>query len=147
MPKGAHLKGKGGLKFGEGQDTSLGGRKKSYLNEVWKIVLGTDSTEEERTIILAKDDKYKLIESIFEMPVSKLQEVANNEKTPAFILNIITAIIGDIEERKTFTIDKYFDRFFGKASQPITGGSNEEGENLPIEITLNLGGNVGKNEK
>lgn len=115
MATGAHLKGKGGLKFGEGQPTNLGGRKQSRINEVWKIVLGTDDLQE-REIILPKEDKYKIIESIFEMPVIKLQEIANNEKTPAFILNIITAIIGDIEERKTFTIDKYYDRFFGKAA-------------------------------
>lgn len=118
MPKGEHLKGKGGVKFGQGQDPTKGGKKKDRINEIWQIVTGSPN-DEERVILLSKSEKYKLIEVIFELPLSKLQDIISNENTPAFVVNIAMAIVGDIEERKTFTIDKYFDRFFGKAGEKL----------------------------
>ena len=125
MPKAEHLKDKR-VKFGSGQPTNLGGRKKDRLNEIWKIVIGSDN-EEDRVIIMSKEEKYKLIESLFELPLSKLQGIVENDSTPAFVVNIAMSIVGDIEERRTLTIDKYFDRFFGKAESKIDMTVNEIG--------------------
>lgn len=128
---------KKGKKFGSGQATNLGGRKQSRINEVWKIVLGTEDVED-REIILPKSDKYKIIESLFEMSIKKLEIIADKSDTPAFIVNIIKAILGDIAEKRTFTIDKYYDRFFGKADTKVslTGGEDEEGNKKPVTIFM-----------
>lgn len=112
--------------FGSGQPTNLGGRKKNRLNEIWKIVVGSED-ESERVIIMSKEEKYKLIESLFELPLSKLQGIVENDNSPAFVVNIAMSIVGDIEERRTLTIDKYFDRFFGKAESKVDMTINEIG--------------------
>lgn len=129
MPKGDNLKGKGGLKFGEGQRTDLGGRKKNRLNEVWKILLG-EHEEEERELILSKEEKYRLIEQLFDLNSNQLQGIINNDSTPVFVVNIALAIMTDMQEGRTVTIDKYWDRFYGKAASNDKVDITSNGETI-----------------
>jgi hypothetical protein len=162
MPKGEHLKGVGGVKKYPENNPTKGGRKQSILNAVWTILVDSDN-EEDRHLSMSKEDKYKFIEMLMEMPFNKLKDLAEsctydvdaNPKVvddillkkiskiqttmPIYMLNIITAIFQDVQEGKTTTIDKYFDRFYGKAAQVITGGTAADGTDKPIEITLNIG--------
>jgi hypothetical protein len=132
MPKGEHLKGKG-VKFGQGQDPTKGGRKKEHINQVWKLIIGTDN-EEEREITLSKDEKYKLLERLFDLNLQQLQDIVGNANTPVFVVSIITAIFQDMDEGRTITMDKYWDRFYGRADSKMDITS--KGEKIDGGINL-----------
>lgn len=68
-------------------------------------------------IALTKNDKYQIIESLLETPLSELKSIAENEGTPVFIINVASAIISDTKKGVTTTLDSLLDRFFGKAKQ------------------------------
>lgn len=99
--------------FGKGQDPTKGGRRKSVINEIWAII--TDNDKYEKELVMSKEDKYKFIEMLLEMPLKRLQKISENSNLPVFMLAIISAIISDLQEGKTTTVDKYFDRFYGSA--------------------------------
>lgn len=107
-----------GKKFGEGQNMAGNGRKRNYFNEVWSMIVKTD--DEEKEVQLSKSDKYRLIERFLELPLGDLKSIARNQSLPVFLVNIASAIAKDIEEGRTVTIDKYFDRFYGRAEQTHT---------------------------
>lgn len=108
---------KNGVKFGEGQAINLAGRPKSYINQVWELMGITK--DEDKVVLLSKEDKYKFIQGLFEMPLDQLQELANNTKLPVFVVTIVRALICDIADGKTFTIQQFFDRFYGRAGQSL----------------------------
>jgi hypothetical protein len=109
--------GKVGKRFGEGQDPTLGGRKKSYVNQVWELMGITK--DEDKIILMSKEDKYKFIQNLFDMPLEELEKLANNTKLPVFVVTVIRALIADIADGKTFTMQQFFDRFYGKAHQSM----------------------------
>lgn len=119
MPKGENLKGKGGVKFGSGQPTNRGGRKPNLLNSLEKKI-GHDFNVE-----LSKDDKFRILESMCEMSIKQLKNIATDDNSPAFMVNIATAIHADIKKGRIYTLNGLFDRFFGKAikKSEITGAN------------------------
>lgn len=82
------------------------------------MIVKTD--DEEKEVQLSKSDKYRLIERFLELPLGDLKSIARNQSLPVFLVNIASAIAKDIEEGRTVTIDKYFDRFYGRAEQTHT---------------------------
>jgi hypothetical protein len=106
-----------GVKFGAGQPNTLGGRKKDRINEVWAILGVTN--DEDKVIIMSKEEKYKFIQGLFEMTLDQLHETASNPKMPVFMVSIVRALISDIEKGVIWTVNSFFDRFYGKAPQSL----------------------------
>jgi len=106
-----------GVKFGEGQPTGLGGRKKDRINEVWAILGVTN--DEDKVIIMSKEEKFKFIQGLFEMTLDQLHETASNPKMPVFMVSIIRALISDIDKGVNWTVNSFFDRFYGRAGQSL----------------------------
>jgi hypothetical protein len=100
--------GKGGVKFGQGQNSTQGGRKQSLITRAWQIEI------DEQTVTFSKEDKYRLIEQLMELPLQKVKDIANNVDSPIFITTIAKALLKDLKQKKTKTIDIFFKRFFGK---------------------------------
>lgn len=110
MPKGEGLKGKR-VKFGSGQPTNRGGRKRNVIKHL-EAAIG-----KEFSIEISKDDKFKILESMCEMSISDLANIATDKKAPVFMVNIATALKEDIKKGRIFTLNDLFDRFFGKSRQ------------------------------
>jgi len=66
---------------------------------------------------LTKTDKYQIIEWCLERNLKELKDLVNDPQSPIFLVNIATAIIGDIKKGQLKTVELIFDRVFGKPDQ------------------------------
>lgn len=83
---------------------------------------------------LSKNDKYMIIDSLLEKSISELRKIKNDETCPAFVVSVATAILFDIFNGVTPTVQMIFDRMYGKPTQPseISGP-----EGAPVKIASN----------
>lgn len=97
--------------FQKGDDPrrNIKGRPKKNIHELEEVI-GIQFS-----IALTKADKYQIIESMLETPLDELKKIAENKECPAFMVNVATAIVADIQAGETTTMDRMLDRFFGKA--------------------------------
>lgn len=88
----------------------------------------------EFNVSLSKDDKYQILESMLEMDLNSLQQIASDKTSPAFMVNIAMAIRKDIHNGRISTVSELFDRFFGKPYQTgkldITTGGEKLNKDL-----------------
>lgn len=116
MPKGEHLKGKGGLKFGSGQPTNLGGRKKKIYT-----VLKEKGYN--------KDDVVTAFTEMLFYSIDELKDVAQDKSKPIIMGIVATALKeaylqGDYKKGKDI-IEQVIGRplqrqeLTGKEGQPI----------------------------
>jgi len=86
----------------------------------------------EFNVELTKKDKYRILESMMEMSVNQLMKLGKDKDCPIFMAGIAKAMYTDFNNGKTPMLDKLFDRFFGRAAQPLTHGVDPD---LPAGTT------------
>ena len=79
MPKGEHLKGKGGVKFGYGQDPTNGGRKK----KIYTILKDKG---------FSKDDVTTAFTEMLFYSIEELKDVAQDNSKPIIMKIVATAL-------------------------------------------------------
>jgi hypothetical protein len=116
--------------FEKGEDPrrNMRGAPKSNLSQLEELI-GVKFD-----IALTKNDKYKIIESLLETPLSDLKHIAESQSAPVFIVNIAMAVLSDTKSGKTNTLDSLLDRFFGRARQENVFIGDKEN---PIAVNVN----------
>lgn len=131
MPKPENVIGKGN-RFSSTNQPKRNGRKPSLYNLI-KNTIKVNNVEAE----LSKEDYFKLVAFLIERPLKELKEIASNDETPIWVVNVIRAIISDANSGQMRTLDSLFDRMFGKAVQPTTAKSEVELKgSIPIKAWL-----------
>jgi hypothetical protein len=102
-----------GVQFSSTYQPKKNGRKPSLFRKLKEL------TGKRVDYELSREDFYKTIRFLFERTQSELKKVYEDKETPVWVCNIIAAIWADTRYGRTTTIDTMFDRFFGKATQPI----------------------------
>lgn len=95
-----------------------GGRKPSRITTLIKIFGMEDQSQ-----AISKDDAYKLMAHLLSCSKTQLEAMARNPDLPISIVCQIKAIITDLSYGRTDTVDRLFDRLYGKSmvSMEITG--------------------------
>jgi len=113
--KAAKMKGnKRGKKFSAANQPAVRGRKPSRMSE---FIKSFNLEDPDRAI--SKEDAYKLLKHILFCNKSQLEAMARNSDLPVAIVCQIKAIVTDIANGRTETVDKLFDRLYGKSMQPV----------------------------
>lgn len=112
-----------GKKFSSTYQPARRGRKPSLYKQIREITGKTVKHE------MTREDYHEIIKYLMEQTPGDLRKMAGLEegskgnmfdaKIPVWLVNMITAILGDIRYGRTTTLDTMMDRLFGKASQPI----------------------------
>lgn len=114
-----------GQKFTSDNQPQNRGRKPSLYKKIRAITGKTVKHE------MSKEDYYDIIKYLMEQTPGDLRKMAgmvNGEgqksnmfdaEIPVWLMNMITAILGDIRYGRTTTLDSILDRMFGKASQTV----------------------------
>lgn len=111
----AHLGNTHGLRFSAtNQPHTKGGRKPSRISALIKAF---DMDDESRNI--SKEDAYRLMTHLLSCSKTQLEAMARNPDLPIAILTQIKAIITDLTHGSTSTIDRLFDRLYGRSMQPM----------------------------
>lgn len=90
------------------------GRKPSRINQFIKAFSLDDPDRR-----ISKEDAYKLMAHILSCSKAELETMARNPDLPISIVSQIKAIITELSLGKTDTVDKIFDRLYGKSTQPM----------------------------
>lgn len=104
MPSGEHLKGKGGVKFGDGQDPTKGGRKK----KIYTILKEKG---------YSKDDIVSCFGEMAFYNLSELNEVVEDREKPAIMIVVARAFIRAIENGDWRYIKEIMEHTIGKPLQ------------------------------
>ncbi len=114
-----------GQKFTSDNQPQNRGRKPSLYNKLRTITGKTVKHE------MSKEDYYDILKYLMEQTPAQLRQMAGMIKNdgekgsmfdaeiPVWLMNMITAILGDIRYGRTTTLDSIMDRMFGKASQTV----------------------------
>lgn len=118
---------KAGQKFSSERQPKKNGRKPALYKQLAAMVGKQVKLE------LSREDFIKIQRWVLERTKSELQAIAKDPETPIFMLNLVTAIVGDVQNGKYDTIERTYDRLWGKAIQPtqMTG-------DVQLESTYNL---------
>lgn len=132
MPKGENLKGKGGVKFGSGQDPTKGGRKKKIYTILKEKGYG-------------KDDVVTVFAEMLYYNIDELKEVAQ-DKTKPIIMGIAATALRDAYISGDYKkVKDIIEQVIGRALQrnELTG---KDGEPLKHNI-INLGMGLKPNDE
>ena len=102
--------------FKPGKSGNPKGRPKKVIAQLEKLV------GQKFGLQLSKADKYQLIEWCLERTPTELRAVAEDPKSPIFIVNIASAVIKDTKAGRINTVEAIFDRVFS-TGQKGTGPS------------------------
>lgn len=114
-----------GKKFTSDNQPQNRGRKPSLYKKLRTITGKTVKHE------MSKEDYYDILKYLMEQTPAQLRLMAGMIKNdgekgsmfdaeiPVWLMNMITAILGDIRYGRTTTLDSIMDRMFGKASQTV----------------------------
>ena len=89
------------------------GRKPALFKQLANIV------DKEVRLELSREDFIKLQRWLLERTKTELMRINRNPETPLFIIVLVTAILEDIKNGKYDTIERTFDRVFGRSIQPL----------------------------
>ena len=113
--KAEKMKGnKRGKQFSAANQPAIRGRKPTRMNVFIKAF---NMEDPERAI--SKEDAYKLLKHILFCNRSQLEAMIRNTDLPIFLLCLIKGISTDIANGQTATVERLFDRLFGRSMQPI----------------------------
>ena len=104
-------------------------RRRTTLFKMLADIIG----EQEVKVSLTKDDFYKCYQYIIELNAEEIARIINDPKTPVWMVSVAKAIVTDAQSGSSATIEKMFDRLFGRAAQStdITSGGEKITVNPP----------------
>lgn len=98
-------------KFSSTNQPKKNGRKPALYKQLGEIIGETVKLK------LSREDFIHTQQWLLERDKSELERIAKNPKTPIFIMNMITAIGADVKGGNMATIEKTYERIFGKPKQ------------------------------
>ena len=98
-------------KFSSTNQPKHNGRKPALYKQLGEIIGETVKLK------LSREDFTHIQQWLLERDKSELERIAKNPKTPIFIMNMITAIGADVKNGNMATIEKTYERIFGKPKQ------------------------------
>ena len=107
-----------------GETHNPNGRPKNMITEL------SERLNIDFGVKLSKNDKYQLIENMIERPLSELKKIAEDEKSPVFMVSIASAVRKDIKAGHIATVELIFNRVFGKATQKTDITSSDGSLNM-----------------
>ena len=105
---------KNGKRFSATRQPKNPGRKPSRMNEFIKAFNLEDESRQ-----ISREDATKLLVHLLGCNKAQLELMARNQDLPVSIVCQILAIVDDIANKKTDTVDKIADRLYGKSMQPL----------------------------
>lgn len=105
---------KSGVLFSNRNQPGNRGRKPTRLNNFLKSIQMEKDFE-----LISKEDAYKLLAMIIFCNRAELEKMTKSAHIPIFMAGIIKAIIVDTANGTIDTVEKVFDRLYGKGNQPI----------------------------
>lgn len=110
-----------GKKFSK--DYQPANRRKASLFKMLADVIG----EQEMEVSFTKEDFYKCYQYLIELTKDELKGIISNPMTPIWMISVASAIVTDAKSGSSQTIEKMFDRLFGRAAQStdITSGGEK----------------------
>lgn len=123
---------KKGVKFSKDNQPKTNGRKPSRMQQFIKA-FGIDNQGRK----ISKDDFYRLVTHLLQCNKKELEQMYQNEDLPVSITTLIIAIMQDMDDGETKTIDNILDRMYGKPTQTaeLTG---KDGKNLIPDRMITL---------
>lgn len=118
-----------GNKFGEATrfqpGNKLGGRKPDRVAAILNKAI---SAHQASQLNLTRQEVEEWEGKILTLTIDDLKKISKEQETPAYVVNVIMAIIADIKNGRTNTLDKLRDRQFGKVADKVelTGKDGEE---------------------
>lgn len=99
-------------------DSKVVKRKKSSIYGLLK----------ERYENLSKEDFVEMSNFLMQCTREEFKDIAENKETPMWVINMISALKNDIDKGQTDTIERLWDRQWGKAknSMEITGAEGKD---------------------
>lgn len=98
-----------GRQFSNTNQPRSNGRKSSRLNEFADAFSLNDDDKR-----ISNEDMFKLLKHLLSCSMADIEVMARHPDLPIAILNLIKAIMNDLSQAKTNTVDKLFDRVYGK---------------------------------
>lgn len=105
---------KTGRQFSKTHQPAKQGRKPTRMSEFIKAFKMDDESR-----AISKEDAVKLLTHLLSCSKPQLEIMARNPDLPVAIVCQIKAIITDMANGVTSTVDRIFDRVWGKATTPI----------------------------
>ena len=102
-----------GRQFTPTNQPQKAGRKPGLFKQLKNIV------DKDVRLELSREDFIKLQRWILERTKAELMTINRNPETPMFLIVLVTAILTDVENGKFDTIERTFDRVFGRSIQPL----------------------------
>lgn len=97
----------------ENQPKRKNGRKPNIYKQLAAMV------GEKFKLELTKSDFIRIQQWLLEMPLSQLKAIIKDPETPSFMVVHISALMSDAKNGKTDSVEKIYDRVYGKAMQPV----------------------------
>lgn len=105
---------KRGKKFSRDCQPAIRGRKLTRMNELKKAFNLEDPAR-----AISHEDATKLMTHILMCNRSQLEAMIKNTDLPIFLLCLIKGILTDTANGQTNTVERLFDRLFGRSMQPV----------------------------
>jgi hydroxylamine reductase (hybrid-cluster protein) len=113
-----------GHKFKEGQSGNLAGRPRNRVKKLLREILPKTKLKKTTELTIEEIDTIERI--VLAMQLSDLQLFAKADDTPSYMKTLCMAIIIDMKNGKTSTVEKLRDRQYGIPKQQVditSGGS------------------------
>ena len=78
------------------------------------------------SLTLSREDFMKIQHWLLERTKTELQQIIKDPETPIFMSSMIAAIVGDMNNGSYATVERTYDRLFGRAIQPIEATTTVE---------------------
>ena len=118
VPTEAQLANLRGHEFKKGQCGNPKGRPKNRINSLLKEILPKSKMKKIKQE-LTKDEVNTIEKQVLQLELSDLQLVAKADSTPAYLKALAMAIIIEMKNGKTSTVDRLRDRQYGAINQKM----------------------------